>query len=246
MLSSAKLIGRIGMNGTVGLVASVIFFVGIHLGLAGTGLRGRLIGAIGEALYRGLFSLLSAVGLAGIIWFFDPYGAGNVAFWGPLTLTRWIAAVVMLPAFILMVCAFTIRNPTVVGQEAAIDAGAAAARGILRVTRHPFMWTVVLWAAVHALNNGDLVSLVLFGGMLALALTGPGQIDRRKAQAKGAQWTAFAAVTSNVPFAAILDGRNNFSLAEIGWWRIGLGVVLWAGMLHAHAKVFGVPALVFG
>ncbi|RJF80494.1 NnrU family protein [Oleomonas cavernae] len=234
------------MNGTVGLVVSVIFFVGIHLGLAGTGLRGRLIGAIGEGPYRGLFSLLSAIGLAGIIWFFDPYGADNVAFWGPMMVTRWLAVVLMLPAFILFVCAFTMKSPTVIGQEGAADAGAAAAVGILRVTRHPFLWAVVLWATVHVLNNGDVVSLVLFLGMLVLALTGPAQIDRRKAEAKGAGWISFAAVTSNVPFGAILDGRNNFSLREIGWWRIAVGVLLWAGLLHAHGKVFGVPALVFG
>ncbi len=230
----------------VGLALSVVFFVGIHLGLAGTSLRGRLIGTIGEAAYKILFSLLSVAGLVAAGWFFDPYAGENPVLWEAGAVTRWIAVVVMLPAFILLVCAYSTRNPTGIGMESAADAGASAARGIVRVTRHPLMWAIMLWALVHLLNNGDAASLILFGGMLLVALAGAPQIDRRRAQAKGAAWNSFAAVTSNLPFAAILAGRNNFSLREIGWWRIGLGVLLWAGMLHAHGKVFGVPALTFG
>jgi uncharacterized membrane protein len=39
----------------------------------------------------------------------------------------------------------------------------APARGIQRVTRHPFLWGVAVWAFVHLIANGDVASLMLFG-----------------------------------------------------------------------------------
>ena len=59
----------------------------------------------------------------------------------------------------------------------------------------------------------------------------------------GPTWEAFAGQTSNVPFAAILSGRQKLSLGEIGWWRILLGVVVWAALAWGHPYMFGVAAL---
>ncbi len=49
--------------------------------------------------------------------------------------------------------------------------------------------------------------------------------------------------TSNVPFAAILSGKQKLSLGEIGWWRILLAIVLWAVIVYFHQKAFGMSAL---
>ena len=48
------------------------------------------------------------------------------------------------------------------------------------------------------------------------------------------------AVTSNVPFAAILAGRNQLRLAEIGWVKIGVGLAVYVVVLLAHPYLFGV------
>jgi uncharacterized membrane protein len=69
-------------------------------------------------------------------------------------------------------------------------------------------WAIMLWAAAHILARGDLKSLIFFGGFLALAALGTVLMDRRKEKAMTEDWRRFAAVTSNIPFVAIAQGRN--------------------------------------
>jgi uncharacterized membrane protein len=110
----------------------------------------------------------------------------------------------------------------------------------LRITRHPFLWGFAIWAVAHLLVTGDLASLIFFGALLLLAIVGPGSIDAKRKRAFGAQWMRFAESTSSVPFLAISQGRNTLELAEIGWWRVAIALVLYAVFLGAHSWLFGV------
>ena len=101
-----------------------------------------------------------------------------------------------------------------------------------------------LWAASHIAARGDAAAVVFFGGFLVLALAGTWLIDRRKAAKLGDDWQRFAAVTSNVPFAAIIAGRNQFKLAEIGWWKILIGLAAYGVMLLLHHRLFGAHAII--
>jgi uncharacterized membrane protein len=114
---------------------------------------------------------------------------------------------------------------------------------MLRITRHPFLWGVAIWAVGHILVNGSVAALILFGSMLLLALFGTISIDAKRRRALGANWTAFADQTSNVPFAAILAGRQSLNIGEIGWWRIALAIAVYAGVLFVHPHAFGVSAM---
>ena len=226
------------------LIAAAAFFVAIHLFVSGTRLREALIGRIGQGPYMGLFVLASFAGLGWLIWGYGmARGApGNVAFWGVSEPLRWVQIGLMLVALSFIVIGLSTPNPTSVRQEGALDRPDVA-RGMLRVTRHPFLWGVAIWGLGHLLVNGDLASLILFGSLLALALFGTASIDAKRKRALGLKWDAFAAQTSNLPFAAIAAGRQQLRLGEIGWWRIGLGVLVWAVLLALHPYVFGVPAL---
>lgn len=218
------------------LVFAAAFFVGIHVGIAGTRARDVLAARLGEQAYLGLFSLAS---LAGMIWLTTAYaGAPYVAAWGQLAALRPVALPVVLLAFVLVVLGLTTPSPTVVGGEKALEA-AEPATGIQRVTRHPFLWGVALWAAMHLVVNGNLKALVLFGSMLFLGLYGPRSIDAKRARRFGPAWERYAAVTSNVPFVAIAQGRNRLRLDEIGWGRVALAVVVFAVVLLMHPILFG-------
>jgi uncharacterized membrane protein len=187
------------------LFAAALFFDGIHFFISGTGLRGKIVGLIGERRYLGLFSLMSLVGIA---WLSGAYRhAAYFQLWGQSQMLRLVALIVMLVAFFFVVLAFTTPNPTAVGGEALL-AENQPARGIQRITRHPFLWGVALWSLIHLLLNGDLASLVFFGSFLILAIGGPFLIDRKRKKALGDAWDRYAAVTSNVPFVAIIQGRN--------------------------------------
>jgi hypothetical protein len=41
----------------------------------------------------------------------------------------------------------------------------------------------------------------------------------------------------------MIQGRARLRLGEIGWWRVGLALVLYALLLYGHGFVFGVPAI---
>jgi uncharacterized membrane protein len=145
---------------------------------------------------------------------------------------------VMPFATILLASGLMTRNPTLVGQESALRAEEPA-RGILRITRHPMMWGFALWAAVHMVALGDAASLIFFGGFLMLALAGTRLIDLRKSEKLGEDWKRFAALTSNVPFTAIVEGRNHVVFAEIGWKRLAAGLALYAILVLSHPWLIG-------
>lgn len=226
------------------LLAAAAVFVLLHLVVSGTRMRDAVTARIGQGPYMGLFSLASVAGLAWLgIGFAQARGeAWNLAYWNLTPATRHVQIGLQLLAMLLIVPGLTTPNPTSVRQEGALDRPDVI-KGMLRITRHPFLWGVAIWAAGHLLVNGERASIVLFGAMLLLALFGTASIDAKRKRALGATWDAFAAQTSNVPFAAIATGRQKLRLGEIGWWRIVLAVVIWALLAWAHPILFGVRAL---
>jgi uncharacterized membrane protein len=111
------------------------------------------------------------------------------------------------------------------------------ARGIIRITRHPIMWGIMLWAAAHIAAHGELRSLIFFGGLLLLAALGTVLMDARKRS--NSDWPRFAAVTSHLPFLAIAQGRNRIAWREIGWLRPAIGIALYVAVLFAHPWLSG-------
>jgi uncharacterized membrane protein len=223
------------------LVAAAVFFLAIHFGVSGTALRARLVGAMGEKAYRALFSIAS---IAGLIWLIRAYSrAPHVELWGQLLALKPLAAVLTLVALLLVVIGVTTPTPTGVGFEARLTRDAPT-RGILRITRHPFLWGTALWAVVHLVINGDLASAVLFGSLLVLAVGGTASIDRKRRLTFGEHWEQFARETSNFPFAAIAAGRNQLgaALREMGVVRPVLAVAIYAAAFVFHARLFGAPA----
>ena len=214
------------------LAVATTAFVGTHF-VSSTPLRGALAGAIGERGYLAVYSLAAFATLGWMIW---AYGRAPVQpLWPGL---RLVPAVLMPFALVFAACAIMSRSPTAIGQAGLLKAPDPA-RGIIRVTRHPLMWGIILWGAAHALARGDLASLLFFGGFVALAGLGTVLIDARKARGFGADWQRFAAVTSNLPFAAIAAGRNRFAFGEIGPKRIGVGLALYVALFLAHPYLFG-------
>ena len=110
-----------------------------------------------------------------------------------------------------------------------------------RITRHPFLWGVALWSAVHLLFNPEAANLLFFGTFVLVAVAGTFSIDAKRARLFGEGWQRYAAQTSNVPFAAIVQGRNRFVLAELGWLKLAAAVAVFAALAWLHARFFGLP-----
>jgi uncharacterized membrane protein len=223
------------------LITAAVVFLAIHLLIAGTPLRDAITGAIGEGPYLGLFSLAS---LGAIVWLALAFGAAHASADNRVLFdlgrgAQDLAIPVVLIAFLIGVPGLMMPNPTSVGQSGAVSKEETV-RGILRVTRHPFLWGVAIWSAIHLAANGDLASIILFGTFLALSVLGTISIDAKRKRKMGEAWTAFASRTSNLPFAAIVSGRNSLKVGEYLDWRFLAAIAIFVVVLFAHARVIGV------
>jgi uncharacterized membrane protein len=219
------------------LVTASAYFLLIHFGVSGTRLRDGLVACLGAGPYRGAFALASIVGL---VWMGYAYRhAPTVELWGLVLGFRPAAYVLVFIAFLFVVIGIMTPSPTRVGMESRVGQGQEAAQGIVRITRHPFLSGVALWALAHLIVNGDLASLILFGSLLVLAVGGTLAINAKRRRNFGEQWTRFANVTSDVPFAAIAAGRNRLglALAEIGIWRPVAAILVYAAAFYFHGRL---------
>jgi len=219
------------------LILAAVLWLGLHIGVAGTALRGVLVGVLGERGFRALFSLASIAVFVFLIYSF--IHAPRSALWYAPQELRWILAALMLPAVFLLLASFA--TVSLRPEDAGTRRGAV--RGILRVTRHPMLWSFALWGAIHIAGNGELAAAVFFGTFLLTALAGMPSIDGKAARRNPQAWASFAAASSILPFGAILERRNRFVAAEIGWLLPLGSIVLWATLLLLHRKLIGVAPI---
>jgi uncharacterized membrane protein len=221
------------------LAIAASFWFAIHPLVAGSKLREVLVRRLGENAFRGVFALLS---LAAISWLCIAYSHAPCA---PLwTAPRWVyyaPIAVIPPAFVLLAGAFTVPNPTAAGSERALERDEPA-RGVLRITRHPFLVAVATWAGVHALVNGNEASLWFFGSFLVTAVVGMRDIDRKRDRLNPDAYARYRARTSVLPFLAIAGGRNRLVLREL-WLPLAIGGVLTLLALLFHDDLFRVLPL---
>jgi uncharacterized membrane protein len=223
------------------LILAGAIFLGSHVLISSTPLRGTLRDSLGEGGYLGLYSVLAAVTLG---WFVVAFvRAPFVPVWQPPLWTHWVPILLMPLAAILIVGGASTRNPTLVGQERRARADDPAP-GILRVTRHPVMWGIGFWGLGHLAANGDAAAMIFFGFLTGLAIGGTFLIDRRKRLALGTDWSRLAEVTSNPPFLALVTGRTRLRLGEIGIAPPLAGLLLYAVLFLAHPLVTGMPIMV--
>lgn len=220
------------------LIAAAVVWVFVHIGIAGTPLRERFVRVLGERGFRGAFSLVS---IATIVWLGMAWGVA-----GPVRVLwqapAWLVVsciLLLLPATVLLVGALTVPNPTSVAGARALMSETPAI-GILRVTRYPMLWSFALWATAHMIVIGTLGGAIFTGAFLVVAVAGMFSLDAKYARRAPGPWAAFARVTSILPFAAIRQGRNHFAFAEIGLWRIAVGLLLWLVLIALHPPVYDV------
>jgi uncharacterized membrane protein len=223
------------------LVVAALAFAGIHPLISGSTVRARLVAALGEPRYRGLFSLFSLGGLVALVLAYR--AAPHVPVWSPPPLLHLVSALLMIPAVFLVVVGVMTKGPTGIGREKLLR-NPESTHGVLRITRHPFLMGTAIWSAAHLLVLGDAAAMTFFGPFLYLGLTGPARIDRRQRKLFGADRRRFDEVTSVIPFLAIAQGRNRLDLREVGWMRCAAAIGVYAFLLIlGHRLLFGVAPL---
>jgi uncharacterized membrane protein len=221
------------------LALAAVAFAAMHLLISGTRVRDALVARLGEKRFVGLFSLASALVLGWLIW---AYARARLPALTAMPDWRWLAAVLTFVAFTLIVLGLTTPGPTIVGGAKLME-GEDPARGIHRVTRHPFLWGIALWALVHLAFNPEPANLLFFGTFALVATVGTFSIDAKRARHFGEAWRRYASLTSNIPFAAIAQGRNRLAVGELGWGKVAAVVAAYAAFLWLHARFFGMPPI---
>ena len=132
------------------LIAGLFVFLGVHsLRIFAEGWRTRALQRATEGSYKGLYSLVSVLGLALIIYGFGVARETPIMLWVPPVGMRHAASLLTLVAFILLAAAYVPRN------------------SIKARVHHPMVLGVKAWALAHLLSNGSVAHLVLFGAFLA-------------------------------------------------------------------------------
>lgn len=215
------------------LIAATVAFVFGHFILSSAPVRNGLIARFERRAFLGIYSVFA---LASFVWMNMAYSRAPVIELWPHTLgAKQAAWVVMLLASLLLVCGATTPNPTAVGGERITEA-----RGIFKVTRHPILWAVGLWALTHMATTGDAASQIFFGGLALLVFGGMAHIDAKQRSENPSRFARIAAITSAIPFAALLSGRAHVTLREIGWPRIAVGLGLYLILLYGHQFAIGI------
>lgn len=219
------------------LISAAVAFVVSHFLLSSAPVRRPLLAWLGR---WGFAVLYSAIALGTFIWMCLAYSRAPVIdLWPGSASLWWLSMAVNLLAVTLVVCGYLTPNPTALfGQR--VMARSDPAPGIFKVTRHPVMWGIALWAAMHLVATGDASSAILFGALLVLALGGAAHMDARHAREGGPDRQRLAAATSFWPFGAAVQGRARISLAEIGWIRLAMSVGVFFLLLWGHEWLVGV------
>jgi len=135
------------------LILGLLIFLGAHSVRIfaedwRTGVRARM----GENAWKGAYSVLSLAGFVAIVYGYGLARQQPVVLWPSPVWTRHLAALLTLPAFVLLAAAYVPGN------------------GIKARLHHPMVLGVKAWALAHLLANNTLADVLLFGSFLAWAV----------------------------------------------------------------------------
>jgi uncharacterized membrane protein len=179
------------------LALGLVIFLGLHsTRIVAEGGRAKAIARIGEGPWKGVYSLLSAIGLVLIIWGFGQARYDAAVLWTAPVGVRHIALTLMLISLVL-IAAYIFKKSH-----------------IAVAVHHPMVWGVAVWAAAHLFANGSAADLLLFGAFLVWAaadLVSSYARDRRDAVVyPSPEWgaTIGAVVVGIVLWIALLAGLH--------------------------------------
>ena len=131
------------------LILGLILFLGSHAFTRVRSMRDPVAAKLGAGPFKGLYSLIALSGFVLIIIGYGQYrAAGYIEVWSPPAFLKHLAYLLMMPVFVFLIAAY-------------------APGKIKSAIVHPMLAAVQFWALAHFLVNGDLGSMLLFGGFLA-------------------------------------------------------------------------------
>jgi uncharacterized membrane protein len=165
------------------LIAGLVLFLGAHsVRIFADAWRARVYARVGEGAWKGIYSVISLVGLVLIVYGYADARLTSATLWNPPVWTRHAAALLTLVAFVMLTAAY------VPGTH------------IKAKLKHPMVLGVKVWAFAHLLSNGRVAELVLFGAFLVWAILNF-RAARKRDRAAGTTYVAKSAVRDAIAVA---------------------------------------------
>lgn len=199
------------------LILGLVLFLAPHsVRIVADDWRSAQIARLGLPAWKGLYSVVSLLGLVLIVWGYGLARTAPIEVWSPPVFTRHLASLFTLAAFVLVTAAYVPRNR------------------IRRTLGHPMVAGVKLWAFAHLLANGTVADLLLFGAFLAWAI-----LDFRAARRRDRASPAGA--VGGAKGSGSEGGGAQAASVAADLVTVLLGVGLWALFaFQLHAWLFGV------
>jgi uncharacterized membrane protein len=215
------------------VILALAAFLLLHSVPAIPTIRGRLTAALGLRLYLLVYSTTS---VALLIWVLHAaWSTDYVEIWQPDPRSA-LANLVLSPVGLFLVTAGLISpNPASVSFVTGATSGA-----ITTITRHPVLWGFFFWSLGHVAANGDVRSLVIFGGLGLFSAAGILVTEKRARRRIGDEWSSIARSTSVFPLIALLSGRAlpRLDRSVVIAFALTLFVTIWL-LAGGHSALFG-------
>jgi uncharacterized membrane protein len=221
------------------LVLAFTLFILLHSVPALPAIRARLIAAIGHRAYICTYSLVS---ITILVWLFKAaIGVEYIELWEPAAWQVYVTLIAAPLGMFLVLAGLLSGNP----YSISFRSGETTPGAIVSVTRHPVLWGFLLWALGHLAPNGDLRSVILFGGFAMFSIGGFVMLEKRARRKFGMDWRAVTATTSIIPFAASIHGVTRIRLDRPLLLAAILATIIvgWLLLAGGHAGLVGVDPL---
>ena len=225
------------MEPAVVVLSLVGVFAATHIGLATNGIRGRLVGVLGERGFFGLYSLIASLTFWALIAYYAAHrfeGAAGLDA-GGIALVRWLGMATVFAGVVIAVMGLAgyPRTP-----YALFGRAVPPPWGVQRITRHPFFVGVALIGAAHVLLAPHLAGAVLMGGLAVVSIAGARHQDTKHLRRHGQAYAEYLGETSLLPFAAVLAGRQRVVWSELPLGAAALGVAAGLALRAVHDGLF--------
>jgi len=220
------------MDAPLAIAALWIAFAATHMGLSSRRLRPRLVAALGELPFTGLYSLVALALFVPLVWtyFANQHSGPHLWYLGHGTFVRGAMYLGMVVALSLALGGLIQPSP------ASLRRGRTEVRGVMRITRHPLFMGLGVFGLVHLVGaNVNAAELAFFAGFPLFAVVGCRHQDGRKRASLGESYARFCAETSLLPFAR---GGLVAAVTE-SYLPVALGVGLTVFLRAFHTQWFG-------
>jgi uncharacterized membrane protein len=211
-----------------------LLFGASHMALSSPNLRGRLVAALGERGFLGVYSLVAFATFVPLVWVYFGHRHQGALLWAfPIgTAGLWAIYAGQAIAWTITVASFASPSPATVGLSEQLRP--REPRGIHRITRHPLFMGIGLSGLLHLLVNGFATDVAFWAGFPLFAVLGCAHQDARKR----ATQPGYAEWIGKTPFLPFTGNGTLRGLRELSPAVVALGIAVTIGLRLLHGPLF--------